>query len=197
MIMIKWCSEPFLKWNIFIIIFGVILNLDWKAIAPFFISFQKAHFNNCDCAMFVKNLSQETINKIESFNMTIIKMQRSIKVRLVNYRYKLYEDFLRNNSEKYNLILSIDVRDSFFQKDIFKYIENIKSFLSFAIEDDYLSEISNKDWIIDAFGYQVYNDIKHKRIICGGTILGSLDKIIELSSIVWKILDQSTYSREN
>ena len=178
-------------------IFGVILNLDWKAIAPFFISFQKAHFNNCDCAMFVKNLSQETINKIESFNMTIIKMQRSIKVRLVNYRYKLYEDFLRNNSEKYNLILSIDVRDSFFQKDIFKYIENIKSFLSFAIEDDYLSEISNKDWIIDAFGYQVYNDIKHKRIICGGTILGSLDKIIELSSIVWKILDQSTYSREN
>ena len=87
-------------------IFGVILNLDWKAIAPFFISFQKAHFNNCDCAMFVKNLSQETINKIESFNMTIIKMQRSIKVRLVNYRYKLYEDFLRNNSEKYNLILS-------------------------------------------------------------------------------------------
>ena len=179
------------------LIFGVILNLDWKAIAPFFISFQKAHFNNCDCAMFVKNLSQETINKIESFNMTIIKMQRSIKVRLVNYRYKLYEDFLRNNSEKYNLILSIDVRDSFFQKDIFKYIENIKSFLSFAIEDDYLSEISNKDWIIDAFGYQVYNDIKHKRIICGGTILGSLDKIIELSSIVWKILDQSTYSREN
>lgn len=27
--------------------------------------------------------------------------------------------------------------------------------------------------------------------------MGSLDKIIELSSIVWKILNQSSYSREN
>lgn len=147
--------------------------------------------------MFVENLAQETINKIEYFNVTIIKIQRLIKVQLINYRHKLYEDFLRNNTDKYNLVLFIDVRDSFFQKDIFKYYENIKSFLSFAIEDDYLSEISNKKWIIDAFGYNIYNDIKHERIICGGTILGSLDKIMELSSTVWKILNQSSYSREN
>ena len=178
------------------LVLGLILNFDWKTISPFFISFQKVHFNNCDCVMFVENLAQETINKLVSFNVTIIKIQRIIKARIVNYRHKLYEDFLRNNTDKYNLVLYIDVRDSFFQKDIFKYYENIKSFLSFAIEDDYLSEISNKDWIIDAFGYNVYNDIKNERIICGGTVLGSLDKIMELSSIVWKIMNQSDYSRE-
>jgi hypothetical protein len=178
------------------LVLGIILNFDWKTISPFFISFQKVHFNNCDCVMFVENLAQETINKLVSFNVTIIKIQRIIKARIVNYRHKLYEDFLRNNTDKYNLVLYIDVRDSFFQKDIFKYYENIKSFLSFAIEDDYLSEISNKDWIIDAFGYNVYNDIKNERIICGGTVLGSLDKIMELSSIVWKIMNQSDYSRE-
>ena len=50
---------------------GVILNYDWKIIAPFFISFKKARFNNCDCVMFVENLTQETINKMESYNVTI------------------------------------------------------------------------------------------------------------------------------
>ena len=71
--------------------------------------------------MFVENLTQETINKMESYNVTIIKIQRTIKALIINYRHKLYEDFLRNNTDKYNLVLSIDVRDSFFQKDIFKY----------------------------------------------------------------------------
>ena len=122
-------------------------------------------------------------------------MQSSIKSRIINYRWKLYEDYLRNNTGKYKFVLCIDVRDSFFQKDIFKYYGNIKSFLSFALEDSYLTEKVNRRWIIKAFGYKVYNSIKHERIICGGTILGSLDKIIELSSSIWKIMNQSDDSR--
>jgi len=102
------------------LILGVIANYNWKIIAPFFNSLKKANFNNCDCVMFVENISQETINKMESYNVKVIKIQREIKARIINYRHKLYEEFLRNNSHKYNLVLSIDVRDSFFQKDIFK-----------------------------------------------------------------------------
>ena len=177
------------------LILSVIINYDWKKIAPFFISFKKARFNNCDCVIFIKNLKQETINKIEFFNVKTIKMQSSIKSRIINYRWKLYEDYLRNNTGKYKFVLCIDVRDSFFQKDIFKYYGNIKSFLSFALEDSYLTEKVNRRWIIKAFGYKVYNSIKHERIICGGTILGSLDKIIELSSSIWKIMNQSDDSR--
>ena len=102
------------------LILSVIVNYDWKKISPFFISFKKAHFNNCDCIIFIKNLKQETINKIKFFNVKIIKMQSSIKSRIINYRWKLYEDYLRNNTDKYKFVLCIDVRDSFFQKDIFK-----------------------------------------------------------------------------
>lgn len=179
------------------LILGVIVKYNWKIIAPFFNSLKRANFNNCDCVMFVENVSQETINKMESYNVRVIKIQREIKAKIINYRHKLYEEFLRNNSDKYNLVLSIDVRDSFFQKDIFKYYENIESFLSLAIEDGYLSERTNKGWIINAFGYNVYNTIKNERIICGGTVLGSIDKIIEFSSIIWKIMNKSNNSREN
>ena len=178
------------------LILGVIINYKWKKIAPFFISFKKASFNNCDCVMFVKNLTQNTIHKLESFNVKIIKIQRPIKARIINYRHKLYRDFLRNNIDKYKLVLSIDVRDSFFQKDIFKYYENNKSFISLALEDGYLSHFLNKRWIMKAFGSKVYNKIKHERIICGGTILGSLDKILKFSSTIWKIMRQSNYSRK-
>lgn len=178
------------------VILGVIINYNWKKIAPFFISFKEARFKNCDCVMFVEGLSQNTINKIESFNVKIIKIKRTIKARVINYRHKLYEEFLRNNTDKYRLVLSIDVRDSFFQKDIFEYYKNIKSFLSLSLEDGYLSHPINKLWVTKAFGFNVYNAIKNERIICGGTILGSLDKFIEFSSIIWKIMNQSNNSRE-
>lgn len=178
------------------LILGSIIDYDWKVLAPFFISFKRVHFNNCDCVMFVENITQETINKMESFNAKIIKIPKRIKSLIINYRHKLYVDFLKNNTDKYNLVLSIDVRDSFFQKDIFKYYEGNKSFLSFAIEDGTLSGNPNNKWIIDAFGKDVYNAIKHERVICGGTVLGTPDKMIELSSIIWKIMNQSDYSRE-
>jgi hypothetical protein len=146
--------------------------------------------------MFVKNLTQKTINKIKYFNVKIIKIQEPINNRIVNYRFKLYEDFLRNNRDKYKLVLFIDVRDSFFQKDIFKYYENIKSFLSLSLEDGYLSHFLNKRWIMKSFGSKIYNRIKHERIICGGTILGSLDKVLKFSSKIWKIINKSDYSRK-
>lgn len=68
--------------------------------------------------------------------------------------------------------------------------------MSLALEDGYLYHHLNKLWITTAFGSNVYNAIKHERIICGGTILGSLDKFIEFSSIIWKIMNQSNISRE-
>jgi len=103
------------------LILGVIKNYDWNAIYPFFMSFKNAGFNNCDCVMFVNEITQETINKISYFGVKVIQIERLINAKLVNYRFKLYEDFLRNNPDKYNLVLTIDVRDSIFQKDIFKY----------------------------------------------------------------------------
>jgi len=178
------------------LILGTIVNYDWKTISPFFISFKKAGFNNCDCIMFANKIEQKIINKIKSFDVKIIQKQRILNVRINNYRYKLYEDFLRNNSDKYHLVLIIDVRDSIFQKDIFKYYENNKSILVLSLEDENLSTIINKSWFIDAFGVNIHKTIENERIICSGTILGSSDKILEFSSMIWKVLKINNYSRK-
>ena len=85
--------------------------------------------------------------------------------------------------------MSVDVRDIFFQKDPFKYYNINKSFLGVALEDGTLSEVRNKKWIIRAYGKDFHKTIKHKRIICVGTIWGTIDKFIDFSKEMWKRLD--------
>jgi hypothetical protein len=179
------------------LIVGVIKNYKWEVVAPFFTTFKKVGFDNCDCVIFVENITQETINKIKNFDVRVIKIKGIIEANIINYRYKLYEDFLKNNPDKYNLVLAIDIRDSIFQKDIFKYYENNKSFLVLAIEDDYLNHPINKMWIIEAFGNNIYKIIENERIVCSGTILGSANKFLEFSSMIWKIANTNNYSRHN
>ena len=77
-----------------------------------------------------------------------------------------------------------------------RYYENNKSILVLALEDDNLSEGVNKNRIIEAFGENVYKTIENETIICSGVILGSSDKILEFNSMIWKVLNQSSYSRE-
>jgi len=40
---------------------------------------------------------------------------------ITKLRWKLYRDYLDNQKNKYNLVFTTDIRDVFFQKDIFQY----------------------------------------------------------------------------
>ena len=140
--------------------------------------------------MFVNNIKIETKKKIESFGVFIHEVPNKLKnYNLVNYRWKIYEDFLEDNKDKYNLIFTSDLRDSFFQKDVFKYYDNQKSFLGVAIEDGIIcKQPFNKEWVLNAYGNGVLEKIGNERIICAGTVWGTLDKFLEFSKIMWEKL---------
>ena len=138
-------NRNYLKKNLLI---GAFRIYNWDTIEPFFNSFKKAGFKNCDCIMFVDTVNQFTINKIKSLGVIVYEIP--IKFRnenIINFRWKIYEDFLMDNADKYNLVFTTDLRDSFFQRDVFKcYEKNNKSFLGVAIEDGILThEISFLD----------------------------------------------------
>ena len=191
------------------LIIGAITNYKWKDIAIYFKSFEKVGFENCDCVMFVRNMPKKTINKIKSFKVIIYKISNKFKnINIINCRWKIYKDFLKNNSNKYNLVFTADIRDVFFQKDIFKSYRIENSFLGVAIEDSTLSEEINKKWLIDAYGEELYKTIKNEKIICVGTIWGTSNKFYEFSSIMWEnlssewslnnnIIEQALTYREN
>ena len=179
------------------LIIGAITNYKWKDIAIYFKSFEKVGFENCDCVMFVRNMPKKTINKIKSFKVIIYKISNKFKnINIINCRWKIYKDFLKNNSNKYNLVFTADIRDVFFQKDIFKSYRIENSFLGVAIEDSTLSEEINKKWLIDAYGEELYKTIKNEKIICVGTIWGTSNKFYEFSSIMWENLS-SEWSLNN
>ena len=180
------------------LIIGAVTNYKWKVIAPFIKSYAMSNIENCDCILFVYNMSQSTINKIKSFGVIVYNIPEIYRnKKIINLRWKIYNDFLITNLGKYNLVLSADVRDVFFQSDPFEYYNGNKSFLGVAIEDGILAHGLNKKWLIHAYGEKLHKTIKHQRIICVGTIWGTVDKFMLFSDEMWKRLDSERSLRLN
>ena len=172
------------------LIIGAITNYNWEILYPFFKSYELAGFENCECVMFVGNMASNTIDKIKSFGVIVYNMpEKYIYKKIINIRWKIYEDYLNENKDKYNLVFTTDLRDSFFQKDIFKYYDSKKSFLGIAIEDGILSQPVNQGWIRRTYNDEIYESMKNERIFCVGTVWGTPDKFLEFSKIMWERLD--------
>jgi hypothetical protein len=172
------------------LLIGAVRNYNWDIIAPFFDSFKKVSFKNCDFIVYYDEMKEFTIKKIKSYGVKMYKIQKKYKEKnIINFRWKIYEEFLKDKGDKYKLVFTADFRDVFFQKDVFQYYEFNKSYLGIAIEDGFLSDSINKMWLINAYGEDLYKTIRHKRIICAGTVWGTVDKFTEFSRIMGEKLD--------
>lgn len=172
-------------------IISIIKGYSWSLIKPFFISLLEAKIENYDLIMFVDKLSEETLNKIKLCGAIIKDLpQKNLSFQdLMKYRWKIISDFLKENKDKYNLVFATDVRDVIFQKDIFQYYENSKSFIGFSLEDISLRNPVNKNWVKQfCTSNNQYKKIADERVICGGTIIASVDKFIEFCDILWETI---------
>ena len=179
-------------------ILGIIQNYSLIIILPFFKSLIRANLTNCDVIMFVRHVSQDLITYLKDIKVFVFKIPKKYrKVSVINLRWKMYLDFLRKRKEEYNLVFSVDIRDTIFQKDIFKYYENFSEpFLGVSIEDGTLNEKINKNWLINFIGEEIHKVIQNNRIICVGSIWGTLDKFLEFSIIFWENLISNTHAVE-
>ena len=179
------------------LIIGAIHNYSLDVVLPFFQSLIYSDFKNYDIVIFVRKVSEILKACLKNFGVFIYEIpEKYNNIPVINLRWKMYIDFLNQNKDKYNLIFSSDIRDTFFQKAIFKFYEKQGSFLGVAIEDGTLNNDKNKKWIIDFVGNQKYQMIKNERIICIGTIWGSVDKFLDFSNIFWKNLISNPNSIE-
>ena len=180
------------------LIIGAITGYNWEILYPFFKSYELAGFENCECVMFVGNMESNTIDKIKSSGVIVYNISdKYIYQKIINIRWKIYEDYLNENKDKYNLVFTTDLRDSFFQKDIFKYYDSKKPFLGLALEDGTLSEEVNQGWIRRTYNDEIYESMKNERIICVGTVWGTPDKFFEFSKIMWERLSSEWSLRVN
>ena len=159
------------------LIISSVIKYSWDVIKNFFISLNNTNIENCDIVMFVGNFSEQTIEKIKSYGVTIYDIPKEFigsKHRIHNYRFKLYEDFLIKNKDKYNMVFTADVRDTIFQKDIFQFYNNYhKPFLGVFLEEWYIKKDKiNKYWaklLCDV------EKIQNNKIICVGTLIATIN----------------------
>ena len=183
---IHFFNSNFTKKNL---IFGIIDNYKLATVLPFFESLIKSNFQNCDIVVFVRYVNKILISYLKKIGVIVIEIPKKyIKISTINIRWKMYIDFLEKNKGTYNLVLHADIRDTFFQKDIFKYYLNHKPFLGVALEDGTLIQEVNKKWIIDYVGEEKHKIIQNEKIICVGTMWGSSDKFLEFAKIFWEKL---------
>ena len=179
-------------------ILGIIQNYSLKIILPFFKSLIRTNLTNCDIIMFVRYVSPDLIIYLKGINVLVFDIPKKYRnVSVINLRWKMYIDFLTKRKKEYNLVFSADIRDTIFQKDIFRYYENFSEpFLGVSIEDGTLNEKINKRWLINFIGEEIHKIIKNNRIICVGSIWGTLDKFLEFSNIFWENLIANTHAVE-
>ena len=168
------------------LILSIIVKYSWDIVLPFIKSLLISHIKNCDIVIFGGNISEPVINNIKSFGLYFYEIpEKFMNIDITLSRWKIYLDFLENKRDKYNLILSIDIRDTIFQTDFFSLFENHKPFLGLSLEDDKLNEKRNKEWITNIFSKKVHESIKNNKIINGGIIWGTFNEIFEFMDLVW------------
>jgi hypothetical protein len=95
--------------------------------------------------------------------------------------FKFFKDPAVRN--KYNRVLLIDVRDSFFQSNPFSIIkpEIGPAFYVFkGVETITISQCGwNGGWVKDCFGEKVLNEIGGNNIICSGVSIGTMDTVYD------------------
>ena len=182
------------------LIIGSMINYSWSKLKLYFISLLKTKIKNCDIVVFVGGISNETIKKIESCGVTTFQIPKHIfklKQLIINFRWKLYKDFLKENKDKYNMVFTVDVRDAIFQKDIFQYFDSSKPFLGVFLEDGLMSSKANRIWVQQFCNESEYKTIENETVICAGAVIGTVDKFLEFAQVVWdtikvkkKVIDQ-------
>ena len=87
------------------------------------------------------------------------------------------------------MVFHADIRDTIFQKDIFKIYENNHRFIGLSLENANISERINADWMKRQYGKEIYEELKDKQVINSGVIWGTTKEFYELVKNIWNEIE--------
>ena len=172
------------------LILTIVVRYSWYKILPFIKSVIGIGNRNFDIVIFISEVSQQVKDNLKSLGIIIYEISTKMKSAfdIFRQRWKIFSDFLENNMNKYNIILSLDIRDTIIQKEFFSLYNNYSNFIGFSYESSTLERLIQKEYIINNFGEKTYKMIENERNINCGTIWGTIDDFIFFSKTMYKNL---------
>ena len=182
------------------LVMGVATNYDWYALEPFIRSY-KRHCENTDIVLFVDNNSAFTRNTLAGEGVILAQVPDALKnFNVTNSRWIMYKLFLDKYGGNYAQIFLTDVSNVIFQGNLFEPFAEVENFLCCALEDEKIKnakETLTYDCLTRLFGSEVAERLADKKIICAGTVLGTLNAVKHLADKMTAILQHNTESGDD
>ena len=152
--------------------------------------------NNTDLVLFIGSNDINHCKKLqEKYHNLIYIVVDNKNIHIVNFRFKIYYNYLLDklhNSHLYNYIFICDSRDVLFQKDIFTHpiLNNNHDLYIFQEEtlDITIDKCQFNSLYVIKSGLKINELVKNKPIVCVGTILGNNKGILNYLKVFNDIL---------
>lgn len=189
------------------LIIGGFTNYDYNQLKPWVESICEV-MPDAHRVMCVGNASDETKRILANKGFELVDMPKAnIPVHVLRF-FSIYE-YLRLNWKKFNLVITTDVKDVYFQEDTFKWLDyhniGVKDMHQLVAGSEgmlYKDEPWGNDNLMQCYGEHVHNIFKHNEIYNVGTLGGSAEYIKDLVFNIFTnatnrpipIVDQAVYN---
>jgi hypothetical protein len=185
------------------LIIGGITNYDYGMIKPWVESICEVSPTSHK-VMCVGQISEETRDKLIEKGFELFEMPKA-NVPVHVLRFLAIYEYLRTTDRKINYVVTTDVRDVYFQRDPFEYLENnLKTHSLIASSESirYKDEEWGNENLYQAYGQYVHNLFKNNEIYNVGVLAGKMEYIKDLVFNIFTnginrpipIVDQAVYN---
>ena len=106
-------------------------------------------------------------------------------------RFENFKRYVDAHGDNYEQIFITDTRDVIFQGDMFDCFKGQCNFLGYSTEADdirgsKIGDRANYNWITDCFGKEEADKLLDKKIICDGTVIGTIDEMKIFTQKMWQ-----------
>ena len=172
------------------LVMGAAKSYGWEVLEPFVLSC-KMNCPSAELVLIVDDISDFTRDRLTRHGVTLIDIPADYKdILVVNSRFKLYADFLEQFGANYSQVFLADTRDVIFQADVFAKFGGLTNWLGYATESDDIGGTktdndTNYNWLVNCFGQKIADSLCDKKIICAGTIIGTVAEMEIFCRIMW------------
>jgi hypothetical protein len=191
------------------LIIGGSINYGINQLKPWVLSAKEITTHNTDIVLICGNTSKETIEWLDKQGVFTVDLIQVPNIPIHVLRFLSIYDYLKDNWLNYNLVITTDVKDVYFQTDPFKWLDyhniGVKDMHQIVAGSEsmlYKDEPWGNQNLIQCYGEHIHNIFKNNEIYNVGTLGGSAEYIKDLVFNIFTnatnrpipIVDQAVYN---